>query len=42
MFQNNHLVRVWMPDSFLGQRRGGVEEVKIIILQISPRTASLK
>ena len=42
MSQNNHLARVWMPVSFLGQRGGGVEEVKIIILQISPGMASLK
>ena len=26
--QNNHLIRVWMPVSFIAQRWGGDEEVK--------------
>ena len=26
--QNNHLIRVWMPVSFIEQRGGGDEEVK--------------
>ena len=38
MSQNNHLVRVWMPGSFY--RR--VEEVKTIILPISPGMANLR
>ena len=29
MFQNNHLVEVWMPVSFIEQRGEGVEEVKL-------------
>ena len=29
------LVGVWMPGSFIEQRKGGVEEVKTITLQIS-------
>ena len=36
MSQNNHLVRVLVPGSFIGQRGRGVENVKTIILQISP------
>ena len=32
---------VWIPGSFIEQRRGGVE-VKTIILQISPGMATLK
>ena len=39
--QNNHLVGVQIPGSFVEHRRGGVE-VKTIILQISPGMASLK
>ena len=26
--QNNHLIGVWMPVSFIAQRQGGDEEVK--------------
>ena len=28
MPQNNHLIRVWMPVSFIAQRGAGDEEVK--------------
>ena len=28
MFQNDHLVRVCMPGSFIEQRRGRIEKVK--------------
>jgi len=31
-----------MPGSFIGQRGGGVEEVKTITLQISPGMADLR
>ena len=30
MSQNNHLFRVWIPASFIGQNGGGVEEVKAV------------
>ena len=40
MSQNNHLVSIWMPTSFIEQRRGGVE-VKTIILQMSAGMAKL-
>ena len=42
MSQNNHLVWVWMPNSLIGQRRGGFEEVKTIILQISTEMDNLR
>ena len=28
MSQNNHLIGVWMPDSFIKQREGGGSKVK--------------
>ena len=40
--QNNHLVSIWMPTSFTEQRRGGVEEAKTIILQITHGMVSLR
>ena len=40
MSQNNHLVRVRVPGSFIGQSGRGVEDVKTIILHISPGMAS--
>ena len=42
MSQNNHHVSVWMPASFIEQRRGGVEEAKTIILQITHGMVSLR
>ena len=43
--QNNHLVRVWIPGSFMDQRWGMGGEKKLrrpLILQVSPRMASLR
>ena len=45
MSQNNHLVRVWKPSSFMDQRWGRGEETKLkrpLILQIYLRMASLR
>ena len=39
--EDGRLVQVWMPGSFIEQRGGGVEEVKTIILQISPGMDSI-
>ena len=39
--EDGRLVQVWMPGSFIEQREGGVEEVKTIILQMSPGMASI-
>ena len=42
MSQINYLVGVWMPVSFIEQRRGGGEERKAIIFQISPGMANIR